>query len=205
MTTQGMALRMGTRTGGAGVRGVELLTLKVNESTKRGGLLVFIADPTGVFKAYIRSSGRVDDLQFNLGRMSMALEIITQIKALEELKAVVSDLGRAEAITALDTLLQDCGLREVAYEMYEKLNEWRHPKFLPVVSNERVPPGIAVVVGPDDRRPLATIRGLSLQHVSPPSVISPGERPRALPPGRHGLAQDADPSSELGGQSSPEE
>ena len=95
-------------------------------------MLDFIADPSELFIEYLNSTGTTPrQLDYQLGQMSMALEIITQIKTLEELKPLTSDTGRAEAVGALVTLLTDCGMLEVAYEMYSKLNQWRRHSFVP--------------------------------------------------------------------------
>jgi hypothetical protein len=129
----------------------------------------FIARPTEVFRAYLKSTGRIDELGFQLGRMSMALEIITQIKALEELRAIASDLGRAEAVSALDTLL-----------------------------HEHVPAGIAAVVDADGPRLLGTIHEISSGPASPEVETAPDSTPPAEPEERHGQELDG-PSSFLPG------
>jgi hypothetical protein len=160
----------------------------------------FIARPTEVFRAYLKSTGRIDELGFQLGRMSMALEIITQIKALEELRAIASDLGRAEAVSALDTLLQDCRLRDIGYEWYDKLCEWRRVSLLPlpVVLHEHVPAGIAAVVDADGPRLLGTIHEISSGPASPEVETAPDSTPPAEPEERHGQELDG-PSSFLPG------
>lgn len=160
----------------------------------------FMKDPSRVLKAYLDSSpGRpVDSLDYHVGRLSMALEIITQIKALEELP-VMSDSARAQAVTALDTLLQDCGLRDVGYEWYDKLCEWRRVSLLPlpVVPSERVPAGIAAVVDADGPRLLGTIHGISSEPASPEAEIAPRSKPPAEPEERHGPHWDASCSDVL--------
>src|SRR5690242_2606658 len=111
------------------------------------------------------------------------MEIVTQIKCLEELRAIATDLGRAEAVSALETLLQDCGLQDAAYQMYERLSEWRRPKFYA----EQPVPGPSRSVGADvDALPPPLYRRslTASEPVSPPEELSPGSTPLALPPGR---------------------
>jgi hypothetical protein len=94
---------------------------------------MFIKHPTRIFAAWLKAQGRWSVVQrdaFNCGRLAMALEIVTQQRALEGLP-VVSDLGREEAIAAMHQLLQDNDLDEIAYEWYEYLALWRRPTFEP--------------------------------------------------------------------------
>jgi hypothetical protein len=100
---------------------------------------VFIREPSKVLLQYLGANQRVSATErywIDVGCLSMALEIVTQIKAIESL-AVTSDLGRAEAISALDTLLVDMQLKELAHEWYERLNRWRQPFF--ELESERAP------------------------------------------------------------------
>jgi hypothetical protein len=150
-----------------------------------------------VFRAYLKSTGRIDELGFQLGRMSMALEIITQIKALEELRAIASDLGRAEAVSALDTLLLDCGMRDVAYEMYEKLNGWRRPAFSPEPERGGISDAGAVVWPQYVHRKIES----SSLPASLPVIEAPASTPSAWPVERHDLGQGADSSSASEGYS----
>jgi hypothetical protein len=113
---------------------------------------VFIENPSRVLTAYLKAKGLKSAYchpAYDCGRLAMALEIITQIKALESLP-VVSDLGRQEAVTALYAVLTETGFEDEAYRWYEMLGEWRRPKFqgIPVVVDEHVPPGIVLLVGP---------------------------------------------------------
>jgi hypothetical protein len=89
---------------------------------------VLIARPSEVWREYVRSTGRIEGFSWEMGRMAMALEIITQIKILEEIK-VMGDTARAQAVTALQTLLQDCGMGETAWQIYEDLDKWRRVRF----------------------------------------------------------------------------
>ena len=105
---------------------------------------MLIARPTETFKDYVRATGELDSVSWELGRMSMALEVITQIQILQDI-AVMDDGPRAQAVTALTTLLQDCGIEEPAFKMYERLGQWRLKRF--VAEPEPSPPAIAVVDG----------------------------------------------------------
>lgn len=159
--------------------------------------MAFIAKPTGLLKQYVASLGeRMDSGSFLVGQMAMALEIITQIKCLEDLK-VMSDTAKAEAVTALETLLTDCGIHDSAYEMYDKLNEWRRLKFTPAhpllrhddeqPSLERARIAHAVVSAAHAPRSQPQSRGPSSEHVSPGESIPQTDRPESLPPERRDL------------------
>lgn len=86
----------------------------------------FIKNPSDVFWQAVRAS-ITDRGDYGLGRLSMALEVVTLIRSLEALP-VVTDLGRSEAISALHTMLVEQQMDEMAYEWYERLAEWRKPK-----------------------------------------------------------------------------
>lgn len=145
--------------------------------------MTFIARPSHVFKQYVRSTGSLDNTSYHMGMMALALEIVTQIKVLEELKYIASDLGREEAVSALQTLLKDCGIHDAAYEMYDRLAEWRKVKFrslqLPVVQHDLLPPGTAVVVS--ENRVEAVMVGLSSDDASPPEDSPQESTPPASP------------------------
>jgi hypothetical protein len=66
-------------------------------------------------------------MEFTLGRLSMALEIITVIKTLEDELVPMLSLKRYEIISVLETLLRDQDLAESAMEWYEALTLWRQP------------------------------------------------------------------------------
>ena len=138
---------------------------------------MLIARPTEVFKEYVRSTGRVDEISWELGRMSMALEMVTQMMILQDLN-VASDVGRAEAVTALSTLLQDCGMEEVAFQMYRKLGRWRTTRFVAVPEPSQ--PTIAVSDG-------QLSMDLSSSAASPAPSTSRRGKPRALPSERRSL------------------
>lgn len=93
----------------------------------------FMSRPAKVFTAYIQLS-RESEGAFQLGMLGMALEIITRIKVLESLP-VTTEVGRQEAITVLQTMLTELGISDYAYEWYERLSEWRRPKFQPDASS----------------------------------------------------------------------
>lgn len=165
--------------------------------------MTFIARPSSLFKRYVRSTGSLDLGSYQMGMMAMALEIITQIKMLEEIK-VMDDFSRAEAVSALQTLLTDCGLSDPAYEMYERLNEWRALKFEPIHPLLRhdepvleLPRSVSVVSGN-----LAALQTdeLSLGDVSPPAKTSRGDKPLSSPEERRGLRQDPPSNGELAAQ-----
>jgi len=90
-----------------------------------------MSDPMRVFKLYLQQHESMtshDNFWFELGISAMALQIVTWIKTLERLP-VTTDVGRQEAIVAMQTLLNELGLWDSAIEVYEKLAEWRRPKF----------------------------------------------------------------------------
>jgi hypothetical protein len=91
----------------------------------------FIAKPTATLEAYMEPwfSARAHKDSYRLGRLAMGLEIITQIRCLEEI-SVMGDEAREAAVSALHTLLRDCGIADAAYETYERLLTWRTPKFV---------------------------------------------------------------------------
>lgn len=161
----------------------------------------FMANPSSVLWEYLERSVRapVDERDmFMYGQLALALEIVSLIKNLESYP-VVTELGRQEAISALHTLLVEKGLADQAYEVYDVLCEWRRPKFdrIPVVPDERVPRGIAVVVGPYDGRPPGPqILGvLSFQTEGLADVESQQDTPPVEPQERQSL--DMPPTFEL--------
>lgn len=110
----------------------------------------YMADPSKVLWDYLRTTrlpreGSAKGFKewYDYGQLAMALEIVTLIKNLEQLP-VVTDIGRQETISALQTLLRSMDLDEVAWEMYDRLCEWRRPKFheIPVVVDPNLPPGV---------------------------------------------------------------
>lgn len=158
--------------------------------------MAFIAHPTDTLKEYVRADGsRVDDFSWHLGRMSMALEILTQIYVLEEFRPISTDIGRNEAISALWTLLIDCGLDQPAQEMYELLGRWRQLRF---VSEQHAHEHEANAAS--DAWPADEPRGLDPEPssgvASPRELTARTDRPRALPSGRRGPDEDASSTSE---------
>lgn len=92
----------------------------------------YMQNPTETLVEYLTRMGwlQVRDRQFRLGRLSLALEVITVIKTLEDERVPTMALSKEETISVLQTLLQDCGLAEEAMEWYDRLSEWRRPKFV---------------------------------------------------------------------------
>jgi hypothetical protein len=93
--------------------------------------MTYIRNPVRTFLQFLSATSEVTHdriLWYNLGQLSLALHIITVIKTLESLP-VVTEGGRQEAIAVLQTILTDLDLADDAYELYEKLGEWRRPTF----------------------------------------------------------------------------
>lgn len=91
---------------------------------------MFISRPTEVLKAFLQQEqGLKPRMEFTLGRLSMALEIITVIKTLEDEIVPMLSLQRAEIVSVLHTLLRDQNLAESAMGWYEALTLWRQPAF----------------------------------------------------------------------------
>jgi hypothetical protein len=90
----------------------------------------FILRPSDIFAKFLHLRGS-DELHYQCGMLAMALEILTLIKTFEALPAV-SQQAREETVSSLRTLLVDLDLDDHAEVWYERLNEWRKPKLLPV-------------------------------------------------------------------------
>jgi len=106
----------------------------------------YIMRPSELFKQYLGEM--MHETQFQYGMLGMALEIVTVIKTLESLPT--ASVGtRQETISVLHTLLQDLHLDEYAYEWYDRLNDWRRPKFLPEPASVALSPGLERIVGAD--------------------------------------------------------
>lgn len=160
--------------------------------------MTFIARPSHVFKQYVRSTGRLDNTSYHMGMMALALEIITQIKVLEEMRYIASDLGREEAVSALQTLLKDCGIHDVAYEMYDRLAEWRKPKFSPLRPHDElshVPLGISSFAS--ESLEASRSGEPSSDDASPPEDLSRDSKPPASPPARRDPGETLLPTSLL--------
>jgi hypothetical protein len=84
-----------------------------------------------VLKSYLEQvQGLKPRMEFTLGRLSMALEMITVIKTIEDELVPMLTLQRHEVISVLQTLLKDQDLAEPAMEWYEALTLWRQPVFV---------------------------------------------------------------------------
>jgi len=110
----------------------------------------YIMRPSEVFKQYLGIGGGVtSEDQFQYGMLGMALEIVTVIKTLEALPTT-SVATRNEVISTLHTLLQDLHLDEHAYIWYDRLNDWRKPRFIPhLPDGASLSPELEHIVGAD--------------------------------------------------------
>lgn len=98
----------------------------------------FMARPTQEFERYLELNYGAPRGWYRMGRIAMALEVITVIRLLEDHEELVAHAQ--ECISVLQTLLNDQGLTDDGYAWYERLVEWRKPK-LALVSPS---------LGPDD-------------------------------------------------------
>lgn len=89
----------------------------------------FIMRPT---EDVVRHLGLERSAEFEAGRMAMALECITVVRAIEGNPLLRSDVSAA-VVSVLETLLVDQGLTN-AYEVYDALSRARRPTFVPVPS-----------------------------------------------------------------------
>lgn len=88
----------------------------------------FIQRPTDVLQSYMAAHGFDGNEVYTLmrmGRIAMALEIITVIKLLEEHELLAE---HEQTISVLQTLLVDQELMEPALGYYEELSRWRRIK-----------------------------------------------------------------------------
>lgn len=96
----------------------------------------YMSRPTEVLKTYLKEYDLIGGTRKNsgwiLGRLSMALEILTVIKTLEDELVPMLTINRSETISVLRTLLRDLDFEETAEEWYERLCEWRKPTFVSV-------------------------------------------------------------------------
>lgn len=82
----------------------------------------FIANPTKLIRYRIHPNQR---RYFEMGRVAMALEIVTQIRVLEE-QTMYAVVEVAPIIAALHTLLTDAGLdTDELWNLYERLSRGR--------------------------------------------------------------------------------
>jgi hypothetical protein len=88
----------------------------------------FMQRPTDELRSYMAAQGldgtAADDL-LRLGRIAMALEVITVVKVLEEHQLLAEN---ERMIAVLMTLLTDQDLLVVGMEYYEGLSAWRRIK-----------------------------------------------------------------------------
>jgi hypothetical protein len=85
----------------------------------------FMMRPTDVLVSYLATQGGWNDRSkhvFRLGRIAMALEIVTVTRVLEEYELLAEN---EQAIAMLQTLLVDQELAEEALDWYEHLSDWR--------------------------------------------------------------------------------
>lgn len=95
------------------------------------GCLSYIADPTSVFLQFLdQEHGMKPRREFLLGRMALALELLTVIKTLEDEVVPMLTLQRMEIISILETFLREQNLVEQANEWYDALDRWRKPTFV---------------------------------------------------------------------------
>jgi hypothetical protein len=132
--------------------------------------------------------------EFQLGRLAMALEMITSIRSIEDIP-VLDEPAKAAVVSAFETLLVEQQIADMAYEMYDHLSRWRRIKTLERVANG---PLVAVQRGIDeiDVEVAVPDDGSSSPHVSPAGADSRIAKTRALT-GLH-RSQDALPIDEPG-------
>jgi hypothetical protein len=107
----------------------------------------FIADPTALFEARLQADSAVRaDFGYENGRLSMALEIMTAIKALDAIPSALL-YKPEETISTLLTLLEGVGLLDRTTVVYHELCEWRRPRFVRAVI-----PGLAQATDPIEER-----------------------------------------------------
>jgi hypothetical protein len=70
--------------------------------------------------------------------MSMALEMITSIRSIEDLP-VLDEPAKAAVVAAFETLIVDQALED-AYELYDRLVSWRPPRFIASAEPDASPP-----------------------------------------------------------------
>jgi hypothetical protein len=113
----------------------------------------FIRDPSKVLLAYLGATEGVTAERkrwFEYGVVAVALEVITQIRALEAIP-MSTEYGTAQAVSALHTLLTEMDLSIEAHELYEQLSRWRRPAFVPGASRHEPSRLEIVSAEPEDR------------------------------------------------------
>jgi hypothetical protein len=108
--------------------------------------VVFMSHPTAVLRQYLKRYPPREDLLFGMGRLSMALEIMTQIKVLESLPYTQLTVQLASAFR---TLLVDTDMADEAEKWYERLDAWRTPKFVEDHGISSVRGGVSALVAPE--------------------------------------------------------
>lgn len=91
----------------------------------------YIADPSDVFKKFLEYDLRGHEWQggYQAGVMAMALELITVAKTIEALPSENPAIPE-EIISTIYTLLNGMDLTEQASVWYERVADWRRPKFV---------------------------------------------------------------------------
>lgn len=87
---------------------------------------VFMSHPTAVLRQFLADQ-KIDGRSFDWGRLSLGLEVMTQIKILETLP--LTDLT-VQLTSAFRTLLVDAGVADEVEKWYERLDAWRAPRFV---------------------------------------------------------------------------
>src|SRR5215831_16584561 len=146
----------------------------------------FMSHPSDVL---LMAWGNVVGSEYQLGRLAMALEVITSIRSIEDVP-VLDERCKASVVAALETLIVDQELED-AYTLYAELCEWRRLKFLSVGELPDVSPhGTGVI----DARLLAAADESSSPDAAPEATDSRTAKTRALTELHR--SQDASPTSE---------
>lgn len=89
----------------------------------------FIRNPSSLLRRRIKRKAEL--IAFDIGRMAMAFELMTQIRILES-QTVFSVVEVQPLIAALHTILVDTGLDgPEMWEQYDRLSASRRPVFVP--------------------------------------------------------------------------
>jgi hypothetical protein len=130
-----------------------------------------IKDPTTVYERYLKNHGvQLSGPEFERGRLAMALEVITLIRAIETMGEALADFEREQLISLLQTFLVKQGISEAAWQTYGVLMNWRRVSVVP----EPSPAGSADV----DRPAFYPASPGAM----PPNALSPASH-TAVPPG----------------------
>ena len=93
----------------------------------------YMARPTEVFWKWLTVKHEAtlrEEQYFLMGRIAMALEVLTVVKTLEESSLLI--FSPHETISVLRTLLVDQDIDVAAQQVYDHLAEWRKVKFADV-------------------------------------------------------------------------